>query len=109
MFEKIWTYILAQISTIDPLTWVLLFFVSIVYDIVYTKSIIHISKLNAGAAANFSAILYFMIAFSTIQYIEQPFNVIPLIIGSWLGTYGILKLEKYKRDKRRKEKRKKES
>jgi hypothetical protein len=102
--DKIWAYIIAQIHMINPLVWILLFVVSIIYDVVYTKSILYISRLDAVPAANLSATLYFMIAICTINYVGQPFNTIPLIFGAWVGTYGILKYEKYKRDKRRREK-----
>jgi hypothetical protein len=99
MFENIWTYITTQVNLIDPFTWVLLFFISIVYDIVYTKSILHISKLNAAAAAHLSVILYIMMAYGTINYVKNFINVIPIIVGAWLGTYGILKYEKHQKNK----------
>jgi hypothetical protein len=106
MFENAWAYILTQLHSINLLMWVLLFFVSIVYDIFYTKSILHISKLNAVAAANLSMLLYLIMAFGIINYVKHFINIVPIILGAWIGTYGILKYEKYIRDKRRKEKQK---
>jgi uncharacterized protein YebE (UPF0316 family) len=104
MFNAIWQYILAQAQAVDPLTWVLLFLVSIVYDIFYTKSIIHISRLDAGAAANLSVLLYLMMAYGTINYVKNFINLIPIAIGAWIGTYGILKYERKQRNKKRREK-----
>ena len=104
MFETIWAYIVSQINTIDPLTWIILFFISIIYDVVYTKSILHISRLDAVASANLSVILYLMMAYGTINYVKNFINLIPIALGAWIGTYFILKYEKYIRKKRRKEK-----
>jgi hypothetical protein len=104
MMNTVWTYIVNQIHTIDPLTWTLLFCVSIIYDIFYTKSIIHISRLNAAGAANLSVLLYLMMAYGTINYVKNFINLIPIAIGAWIGTYGILKYERYLRNKNRREK-----
>jgi hypothetical protein len=109
MFNTIYTYISAQLNTIDPVTWVILFFISILYDIIYTKSVLYISKLNAIPAANLSVILYIIMAYGTINYVKNFINIIPIILGAWIGTYGILKYEniKYKKWKEEKRKRKK--
>ena len=104
MFNTIWTYLVTQAQTVDPLTWILLFLVSIVYDIFYTKSVIHISRLDAGAAANLSVLLYLMMAYGTINYVKNFINLIPIAIGAWIGTYGILKYERKQRNKKRREK-----
>jgi len=106
MFETIWTYFVTQAQTVDPLTWILLFLVSIVYDIFYTKSIIHISRLDAGAAANLSVLLYLMMAYGTINYVKNFINLIPIAIGAWVGTYAILKYERRQRNNKRREKEK---
>ena len=103
MFETIWQYIVSQAETVNILTWVLLFCVSIIYDIFYTKSILHISRLDAGAAANLSVLLYFMMAYGTINYVKSVINLIPIALGAWVGTYGILKYEKMLKNKRRRE------
>jgi len=103
MFETIWTYIVTQVDTINLATWILLFFISILYDIIYTKSVLYISKLDATAAANLSVILYVIMAYGTINYVKNFINIIPIILGAWIGTYGILKYEKLKYVKWKKE------
>jgi len=106
MFENIWTYITTQVNLIDPLTWIFLFVISIIYDIVYTKSILHISRLDAIAAANLSVLLYVMMAYGTINYVKNFINIIPIIFGAWIGTYGILKFEKHQKNKKEENKEK---
>ena len=98
MFKEVWSYIVTNIPLINPVVWALLFVVSIFYDIVYTKSILYISKLSAGPAANLSIVLYLMMAYGTFNYLENLLNLIPISIGAWIGTYGILKWEKFKKD-----------
>lgn len=99
MFNEIWTYIVTNIALIKPSIWVMLFFVSIIYDIVYTKSVLHISRLDAAPAANLSVVLYLMMAYGTVNYMSNLLNLIPLALGAWVGTYGILKWEKYRQNK----------
>jgi hypothetical protein len=103
MFHAIWTYIITHIPLINPIVWVMLFGVSIIYDIVYTKSVLHISRLNAAPAANLSVILYLMMAYGTFNYMSNLLNLIPIAFGAWIGTYGILKYEKIQKDKWKKE------
>jgi hypothetical protein len=103
MFNTIWTYIVTHISLINPTVWILLFLVSIIYDIVYTKSVLHISRLDAAPAANLSVILYLMMAYGTVNYMSNLLNLIPISIGAWLGTYAILKYEKFQYNKHKKE------
>lgn len=100
MFEQIFTYIINQAQSINILLWLTLFIISIFYDIVYAKYIISISRLNALKSANLSVILYAIVAISTINYISNPLNVIPIIFGSWIGTYVIIKIELKQKNKR---------
>jgi len=95
-----------QIEQINILVWIVLFIISIVYDILYTKSVLYISRLNAVGAANLSVLLYVMMSYGIINFIENIFNIIPIILGSWLGTYGILKFEKHQKNKKEENKEK---
>jgi TRAP-type C4-dicarboxylate transport system permease small subunit len=86
---------------INILTWIILFFVYLAFDILYTKYILSISKLKAITASTLSVILCGFTAYGTIKYVENFWNVIPIIAASWLGTYFILKYEIRKRKRKR--------
>jgi hypothetical protein len=45
-------------------------------------------------------------AYGTINYVKNFINIIPIAVGAWVGTYGILKFERIRRNKRRREKQK---
>jgi len=44
-----------------------------------------------------------MMAYGTINYVKSVINLIPIALGAWVGTYGILKYEKMLKNKRRRE------
>ena len=102
MFEEIWTYIVFQITHINYSAWTVLFFISIIFDIVYTKSVLYISRLIPKKAAITSVLLYLLTAIGTINYVKNPFNLVPICIGAWIGSYFILKYEAKLRAKRKK-------
>ena len=89
-----------MIEEIKITTWLILFVVYFAFDILYTMYVMSVSKLNALQAANISAMLYLLTAWGTIEYVNNFLNIIPIIVGSWLGTYLILKYEGKKRDKK---------
>jgi len=103
-------YIITQIHLINPITWIFLFIVSVIFDVTYTKSVLVIARVKARSAANLSVLMYLLTAYGTINYMHNIFNLIPIIIGAWVGTYYILKHEerrrklwKEKRDKQKQE------
>jgi hypothetical protein len=81
--------------------WLGLFFTYLVFDILYVQYILCVSKLNAFQAANISVIMYFLTAFGTVQYVDNFLNIIPIIIGSWLGTYVTLRYEIRRKNKKK--------
>jgi hypothetical protein len=91
-----------NLMEVNGLIWIGLFFTYLVFDILYVQYILCVSKLNAFQAANIGVIMYFLTAFGTIQYVSNFINIIPIIIGSWLGTYFTLKYEIRRKDKDKK-------
>jgi hypothetical protein len=88
-------------NEINIFIWIGLFVLYFIFDIVYVKYVLSVGKLNAFQAANMSALLYLLTAIGTIQYVNNFLNIIPIILGSWLGTYLILWYEnKKKKDKK---------
>jgi hypothetical protein len=68
----------------------------IILDALYASYTLHVTKLNPVKAANTAASMYFLSALGVVSYVNNPLYLIPLAVGSWLGTYVIVKREKAK-------------
>jgi hypothetical protein len=79
---------------INLLTWLCLFIVYFIYDIVYIKYILYVANLNAAYSAHSGVLLYILTAYGTVQYIANLWNIIPIVIASWLGTYLTIRYER---------------
>lgn len=66
----------------------------VILDALYASYTLHVTKLNPTKAANTAASMYFLSALGVVSYVSNPLYLIPLAIGSWLGTYVIVKREK---------------
>lgn len=75
-------------------TWVGLFVAYFFYEYVGTKNIIATNKLKAYTASNTGALMYLIGILGTYLCVtEGLINIIPIIIGSWLGTYYSVEAE----------------
>ena len=64
------------------------------YEYVGTKNIIATNRLRAGEASNTGAAMYVIGIVGTYFCVtEGLINIVPIIIGSWLGTYFSVKGE----------------
>lgn len=83
-----------MISILSIATWVGLFVAYFFYEYVGTKNIIATNKLRATVASNTGALMYLIGILGTYLCVtEGLINIIPIIIGSWLGTYYSVKAE----------------
>jgi hypothetical protein len=57
----------------------------------YTQSIV---KKRAAVSATTGALMHFLIAFGVLNYVQNFWYVIPLALGSWLGTYLVVKYDR---------------
>ena len=82
--------------------WLGLLFGYFVFDILYAKYVMCVQKLWASKAANISVLMYLLGILGTVQVVDNLINIVPIVAGSWLGTYATLRFEiKRKNDKRR--------
>lgn len=56
----------------------------------YTISIVNKKPI---ISATTGALMHFLIAFGVLNYVENYLYIIPIAIGSWIGTYFIVKRE----------------
>ena len=88
---------------ISILNWIFLFITYFIFDLLYVKYVLSVSKLNAIQAANLSALLYLLTAYGTIEFVTNILNIIPIIVASWFGTYLAIWYEGKKVKKKDKE------
>ena len=54
----------------------------------YTIAVV---KRNAVRAATTGAVMYFLLALGVLSYVNNYWYIIPLALGSWLGTFLAVK------------------
>lgn len=52
---------------------------------------------NEYGAATTGAAIHFMIAFGVINYTENWLYIFPLALGSWVGTFLVVRRERLKK------------
>ena len=68
-----------------------LLFGFIMYDFLYAIYYIFVSRKMAFMAANTACALYIIGSVSTIAYLGNYYYLIPIFIGSYIGTYVAVK------------------
>ena len=75
-------------------TALLLVLTYIIIDGLYAYYTIQIAKRHAFRAATTSGVMHFLLAVGVLNYVHNFLYVIPLAIGSWIGTYIIVRWHK---------------
>lgn len=65
-------------------------------DALYVMYTYSIMKKEPALAATMGAVMYFLMALGVINYVNNFLYIIPLVAGSWLGTYIVVSREKDK-------------
>lgn len=63
----------------------------LVVDGMYAYYTIAVTKKKPMTSASVGAIMHFMIAFGVLNYVQNYLYIFPLAIGSWFGTYLVVK------------------
>lgn len=88
-----------MLSQINIWSWIVLFFIYLFFDIFYILYIQSVTDVRPARAANIGVVMYLLTAYGTIEYIDNLANLIPILLGGWLGSYLTLKLGKRKGEK----------
>lgn len=67
------------------------FFAYLLIDAAYAYYTLAVTKNKPIAAASVEATMHFLIAFGVLNYVQNYLYVLPLAVGSWLGTYFVVK------------------
>ena len=78
-------------STIDPALAVGIFVAYAVIDALYAYYTLAVVNRSAFAAATTGLVMHFLLAFGVINFVQNFAYVVPLALGSWVGTYILVK------------------
>jgi len=59
-------------------------------DAMYAYYTLAVTRKKPVAAASVGALMHFLIAFGVLNYVQNYLYVIPLALGSWVGTYLVV-------------------
>ncbi len=89
-------HILFSLQHLDLGIGLLIFCAYIFIDGLYVAYTYSIVKKEPVLAATMGAIMYLLLAFGIVNFVDNFLYVVPLVAGSWLGTYFVVKYEKGK-------------
>lgn len=93
---KTMEHISFSLDDFDIRIGLLVFLAYLITDALYVFYMYLVVKKDAARAASVGAIMYFLVAFGIINYVNNFLYVIPIVAGSWLGTYLVVRREKNK-------------
>lgn len=73
------------------LTAATVFVVYVFFDILYALYVLCVSRKQAVAASAISAVLYSLGAYGVMNYLHNPWYLLPLACGAFIGTYIAVK------------------
>ncbi len=71
----------------------LIFIAYIVVDAMYAYYTLQVTKKKPYSAATVGALMHFILALGVLSYVQNYLYLIPLALGSWVGTFIIVKRE----------------
>lgn len=86
-------------SNWQTFSWMVAVFIFVAYlllDTMYVKYTLAVVDKKPVVAANFGSLMYILMAFGVFNYTHNFLYVIPIGLGSWLGTYIIVRHERNK-------------
>ena len=78
-------------ETFSWTTALIVFVVYVFFDILYALYVICVSRQQALAASAISSVLYSLGAYGVMSYLHNPWYLIPLACGAFIGTYIAVK------------------
>lgn len=62
-------------------------------DAMYAYYTLAVTQQKPVASATVGALMHFLIAFGVLNYVQNYLYVIPLALGSWVGTYLVVRYD----------------
>ncbi|HXK37713.1 MAG TPA: hypothetical protein VJ579_01440 [Candidatus Paceibacterota bacterium] len=78
-------------QTFDLKIAVTVFVAYMIVDAMYAYYTIAVTNKRPFASASVGALMHFLIAFGVLNYVQNYLYIVPLAIGSWIGTYLVVR------------------
>ena len=85
--------ILEHWQQFDVKVALIVFVAYLLVDAMYAYYTIVVTKKKPFAAASVGALMHFLIAFGVLNYVQNYLYIIPLALGSFIGTYLMVRYE----------------
>ncbi|MFH0891932.1 MAG: hypothetical protein V1867_04080 [Candidatus Falkowbacteria bacterium] len=90
---------LETLKTFNPIIALLILIAYIITDALYAKYTLDVANYNEYKAATIGSAIHFFLAFGIINYTENWLYIFPLAIGSWIGTFLMVRRERLHKTK----------
>lgn len=77
----------------NPIIGLAIFFMYLLIDTLYAWYTLAVTRLEPKRAAFTAASIYFLLAVGVLNYTQNPLYVLPIVLGSWCGTYFSVRSE----------------
>ena len=71
----------------DPLILLLVFVAYFLIDVLYAAYTLAVVERRPLFSANLAALIYLLLAVGILNFTANAIYLVPMVIGSWLGTY----------------------
>ena len=75
----------------SPTIFVAVLVATLVTDAFWALYMIYVNKKSPILAASYGSLIHILTAFTVISYTQNYLYLIPLVIGSFIGTYLVVK------------------
>ncbi len=89
--------ILQHWEAFNVVTATIVFAAYIVVDGMYAYYTLAVAEKRPFRAATTGSLMHFLLAIGVLSYVENYLYVLPLALGSWIGTYVVVKLREEKK------------
>ncbi len=78
----------------SPIIFISVFLATMCIDALYALYTLRLTQKKAFQSAFFGSLIHILTAFTVISYTKNYLYLIPLVIGSFVGTYLVVKYSK---------------
>ncbi len=85
------------VQEVNLMTAIFIFVAYLFVDGLYAYYTLAVVNLKPYTSATVGAFMYLLLAVGIINYISNPVYLLPMFLGSWLGTFIVVKYRKSKK------------
>lgn len=89
--ELILESLAAKVRDFDATIALIIFAAYIIVDGAWAYYTIAVLERKAVRAATLGSVMYFLLALGVLNYVHNYLYLVPLALGSWLGTYIVVR------------------